>query len=122
MTIKFTSALGRLKFRYLLLVALLAAGLTFGTMFVFGCEETETETAAEAATATETAAAAAAETETAAETAAAIEEEEERVICPEPIYIIRKPSDWDKYPQSLIDNCPQIFHKEAPYDFPKLEE
>ena len=89
MTIKFTSAPGRLKYRYLLLVALLAAGLTFGTMFVFGCEETE---------------------------------EVADVVCPEPIYTIREPSDWDKYPQSLIDNCPRIFHKEAPYDFPKLEE
>lgn len=90
MTIKFTSVLGRLKYRYLLLVALLAAGLTFGTMFVFGREETE---------------------------------EVADVICPEPIYIIREPSDWDKYPQSLIDNCPQIFEvPPPPIDFPKLEE
>ena len=91
MTIKFTSVLGRLKYRYLLLVALLVAGLTFGTMFVLIEEE----------------------------------EEEERVICIEPIYDISEPSDRDKYPQSFIDDCPGSFQKLPPIipiDFPKLEE
>ncbi len=83
MTIKFTSALGRLKHRYLLLAVLMVAGLTFGTMFVCGREATE----------------------------------EVEIICPEPIYIIRDESDWDAYPQSLIDRCPRIFQNEIPLEF-----
>ena len=52
------------------------------------------------------------------------EDQKEEIICPEPIYVIEESSDWDKYPQSLIDNCPQIFEDWTGFDFeiPEFDE
>ena len=44
------------------------------------------------------------------------QKQKEEAVCPEPIYVIRESSDWDKYPQSLIDNCPQIFEDWTGFD------
>ncbi len=89
MKIKFPSAPGRLKYLYLLLAVLLVSGLTFGTMFVCGRED---------------------------------QKQKEETVCIQPLYIIDEPSDWDKYPQSLIDNCPDIFQVMPPIDLLELQK